>query len=84
MFNILSGGYENKVAADYVKNVEHLEDHSVWGDEIVEVNPLEYQNNVKYWIRKTDNKFLTETKDQYRTFVLGMEENELLVDYRDS
>lgn len=81
MFNLLTGGYEHHVQGDYLKNKDHLEDHSVRGEEIVPMDPLDYENNLKYRIRKTDNKYMTEQKDQYRTFVLGYGEQELLVDY---
>ena len=63
MYQILTGGYEHNVQGDYLKDKDHLEDHTVHGEEVIPVDPLDYQNNVKYRIRKTDNKFLTEQKD---------------------
>lgn len=83
MYELLTGGYENKVEGDYLKDVHHLDKPETQGEHIENVDLLEYQNNVKYRIRKTGNQYLTEQKDNFRTFVLSPDQQELLVDYRD-
>jgi len=60
MYELLTGGYENKVEGDYLKDVHHLDKPETQGEHIENVDLLEYQNNVKYRIRKTGNQYLTE------------------------
>lgn len=82
MEEILTGGYEHHVEADYLKNKPSLEG----GDEPQEnkdVAALQNTSNVKFKINKSNSRFMTETLDNYRAFVLGPDEQQLLVDYRN-
>ena len=83
MFDILTGGYEGQVSGDYLKPTEHL-DAAEQPAEDKNAATLANENNVKFRIKKSKSKFITEQKDNYRTFVLSPNGEELLVDYRDA
>jgi hypothetical protein len=83
MYQLLSGGYEGQVSGDYLKPPPHLDPAEEPAEDKVAAT-LANENNVKYRIKKSKSKFITEQKDNYRAFVLGPNGEELLVDYRDA
>ena len=60
MFDLLKGGYENNIEDDYLKNKDHLEELSVDDRDQKPLKEVENENNVKYRIRKTQDKFVSE------------------------
>ncbi len=65
MFDLMTGGYEHHVEGDYLKPAKKLETVDA-GEPNKALATLDNENNVKYRIKKSASRFITETRDNYR------------------
>ena len=81
MFDLMKGGYDHDVESDFLKNKPHLEALENVETEKKPVKEIENQDNIKFKIRKTASKYTTETRDNFRRFVLSPDEEQYMIDY---
>ena len=83
MYSLLEGGYDHHVNNDYIKDRPHLEQASETGSPNKLAATLDDEKNVAFRINKTVNKHISETRDQFRAFLVDPEYQDLMKDWRD-
>ena len=82
MFDLISGGYDHPVEHDFKKSRAHLA-AKLCGSIVPADCVYENRTNVRHRIRKCEDRYVSETADNFRSFVRSPDRGELLVNFAD-